>query len=83
MLVLSRKQGEKIILTVGTVEIDIMVTEIHSDRVKIGIKAPPEVTINRQEVQDRMRRDEFNASYQQAVKRHETTDQESDKAGKR
>ncbi len=51
MLVLSRKLNEAIII--GQ-DIEIVVLEIHSDRVKLGFVAPPEVSINRREVQDRI-----------------------------
>lgn len=46
MLVLSRKLGES--LVVG--EIEIKVTEIAGDRVKIGIEAPKSLKIMRKEL---------------------------------
>ena len=46
MLVLSRKLGESLI--VG--EIEIKVTEISGDRVKIGIEAPKSLKIMRKEL---------------------------------
>ena len=54
MLVLSRKIGEDIIIG-GSIHITI--TAIKGDRVRIGVEAPPEVRVDRQEVRDR--KDEF------------------------
>ena len=51
MLVLSRKQNEAI--KIGQ-DIEIVVLEVHGDRVKLGFKAPPEVPIHRREVHDRI-----------------------------
>lgn len=49
MLVVSRKVGEKIY--VGD-DIVIIVTDIDRGKVRIGIKAPPDVTILREELKD-------------------------------
>lgn len=50
MLVLTRKPGEQIV--VGN-SIRITVVSIGQGRVKIGVEAPPNVSIDRQEVHDR------------------------------
>ncbi len=47
MLVLSRKKDEKIIIGDN---IEIMVVEIQGDKVRLGIDAPREVTVHREEV---------------------------------
>ena len=47
MLVLSRKKDEKIIIGDN---IAIMVVDIQGDKVRLGIEAPREVTVHRQEV---------------------------------
>jgi carbon storage regulator CsrA len=47
MLVLTRKCGESIILDNHIV---IQVVQISGNRVRIGIKAPPEVAIKREEL---------------------------------
>ncbi len=47
MLVLSRKKDEKIII--GD-KIAIMVVDIQGDKVRLGIEAPREVTVHREEV---------------------------------
>ena len=50
MLVLSRKVGEEIV--VGS-NIRIAVVAIQGEKVRIGITAPKDVTVDRQEVHDR------------------------------
>ncbi|HZS75116.1 MAG TPA: carbon storage regulator [Ktedonobacteraceae bacterium] len=47
MLVLRRKVGENIILD-GVIVVSVLAVE--GDRVKIGITAPPEITIVREEL---------------------------------
>ena len=47
MLVLSRKLGEKIIIEPG---IEIAVVEIQGGKVRLGIEAPRDVSIRRQEL---------------------------------
>lgn len=51
MLVLTRKQGEEILI--GH-DIQITVTAIVGDKVRIGISAPPEVRVDRREVRLRI-----------------------------
>ena len=51
MLVLSRKKGQSIIIGDN---IEITVVEIQGDTVRIGINAPREVAIHRQEVFDQI-----------------------------
>lgn len=55
MLVLSRKTEEKIILTNGDGD-DIVITVVELDRgrVKLGISAPPDVKIYRDELLGRL-----------------------------
>lgn len=50
MLVLTRKVNEEIVIQVAGHEIVIMPTDIRTERVRIGIKAPDEVQIWRREV---------------------------------
>lgn len=51
MLVLSRKAGEKIMI--GD-DIEIVVLRISGSTVRLGIKAPPEILIHRQELKEAM-----------------------------
>lgn len=54
MLVLSRKKDEKIII--GD-KITIMVIEIRGDKVRLGIEAPKDITVHRQEVYEAIKRE--------------------------
>jgi carbon storage regulator len=49
MLVLSRKPGESVVID-GRIKVKIV--RLEGDVVKIGIEAPPDVPIHRQEVYD-------------------------------
>jgi len=49
MLVLSRKKNESIIIND---DITLTVVEIRGDKVRLGIEAPKNVTVHRQEVYD-------------------------------
>lgn len=52
MLVLTRKVGQKIVLpSCNTV---ITITAIRGSQVNLGIAAPPEITVNREEVARRI-----------------------------
>ncbi len=51
MLVLSRKRGEAITIGNG---VTVTVLAVQGDRVKIGIVAPAEVPVHRQEMHDRI-----------------------------
>lgn len=48
MLVLSRKIGERIMLPEQN--ITLVVVDVHGNRVRLGIEAPPDVTILREEL---------------------------------
>ncbi len=52
MLVLSRKKNESIIIND---DIILTVVEIRGDKVRLGIEAPKEVTVHRQEVYEAIR----------------------------
>lgn len=53
MLVLSRRPSERIVLHVGGLRVDLVVVEIRSDKVRLGIDAPPEISVLRAELLDR------------------------------
>jgi carbon storage regulator len=51
MLVLSRKRGEMITIGNG---VTVTVLAVRGDRVKIGVVAPAEVPVHRQEIHERI-----------------------------
>ena len=55
MLVLSRKKNESIIIADHIV---ITVVEIRGDKVRLGIEAPKEIPVHRQEIYDAIQREE-------------------------
>ena len=61
MLVLSRKKSEQIVINE---DITITVVEIRGDKVRLGIEAPKEVPVHRQEVFDAIQRHEPHPSQQ-------------------
>lgn len=50
MLVLSRREGESI--RIGD-DIELVVTEVHGNHVKLGIRAPRHIPVHRKELLDR------------------------------
>ncbi len=53
MLVLSRKKNESIVIDD---RIKIVVVEIRGDKVRLGVEAPKEVPVHRQEVYEAIKR---------------------------
>jgi carbon storage regulator len=64
MLVLSRKKNESIVIND---DITIVVVEIRGDKVRLGVDAPKEVPVHRQEVYEAIRRNAQNTSEASAV----------------
>ena len=58
MLVLTRKQNENIVIND---DITIVVVEIRGGRVRLGIEAPREVPVHRNEVYEAIRRHQAGA----------------------
>jgi carbon storage regulator len=54
MLVLTRRVGEDIIID-GSIRVSI--TAIKGEKVRIGITAPPDIRVDREEVHERMQKD--------------------------
>lgn len=57
MLVLSRKKNESIVIND---DITVTVVEIRGDKVRLGIVAPKEIPVHRQEVHDAIHGKEAN-----------------------
>lgn len=51
MLVLTRRVGESIVIGNGIV---VKIVEIRGDQIRVGITAPPQVTVHRQEVYEQI-----------------------------
>ena len=54
MLVLTRMQNEKIVMTPCGIRITVMVIAIRGDKVRLGIEAPKDVPVHREEVQNQI-----------------------------
>jgi carbon storage regulator len=63
MLVLSRKRDERIVIGGNSV---ITVIEVRGDKVRLGIEAPKEVAVHRQEIYDAIVRETNRDSAQRA-----------------
>ena len=61
MLVLSRKKNESIVIND---DITIVVVEIRGDKVRLGVEAPKEVPVHRNEVYEAIRRNQHENSDQ-------------------
>jgi carbon storage regulator len=64
MLVLSRKKNESIIIND---DITIVVVEIRGDKVRLGVEAPKEVPVHRNEVYEAIRRNQKPESDEQTI----------------
>lgn len=56
MLILARREGEAIVVTHGDLEIRILVVELRSNRVRLGVAAGRDVTIHREEIHKKILR---------------------------
>ena len=59
MLVLSRKIGEKIVIGDNIV---VTIVDIRGDKVRLGINAPSEIPVHRQEVYEAIQRENIRAA---------------------
>jgi carbon storage regulator len=66
MLVLSRQRDESIIIGDNIV---ITVVDIRGDKVRLGIDAPKEIPVHRQEVYDAIQRENMQAAPKEAPAR--------------
>ncbi len=56
MLVLSRMKDERIIIGDGEAQVTITVVAVRGNKVRLGIDAPRDVAVHRQEVHDAIKR---------------------------
>lgn len=68
MLVLSRKKNESIVIND---DITIVVVEIRGDKVRLGVEAPKEVPVHRNEVYEAIRRNQHESNDQPS--QHDTS----------
>ncbi len=59
MLVLTRKTNESIMIGDS---IEVVVVEVHGEQVRLGIKAPREVTVHRREVYEAIQKENIQAA---------------------
>jgi carbon storage regulator len=59
MLILTRKQGESV--AIGD-DIKVTVVEIQGKQVKLGVKAPREIAVHRQEVYEKIQEENIRAA---------------------
>ena len=67
MLVLARQRDESIIIGDTVV---VTVVDIRGDKVRLGIQAPPEITVHRREVYEAIQRENRTASRMQPDEAH-------------
>ena len=70
MLVLSRKVGQKIIIADN---IEVTVLEIRGDKVRLGITAPRDVPVHREEIHRRLARETANNNHESEATRNALT----------
>lgn len=71
MLVLSRKKNESIVIND---DIHIVVVEIRGDKVRLGVEAPKEVPVHRNEVYEAIRRNQHDSLDQASPEDATTTE---------
>lgn len=53
MLILTRRPSETLVITVGDQRVDVTILGYQGSQVKVGVKADPDVTIDREEIYNR------------------------------
>jgi len=54
MLLLTRRIGETIIIEIPGATVEVTIMGIHGNQVRLGITAPKNVPVNREEIYDRI-----------------------------
>lgn len=50
MLILTRRPKENLVITIDGRRIDVCILRLQGSQVKIGVKADPDVTVDREEI---------------------------------
>lgn len=66
MLILSRRAGEALIIGDETRKVTVTILEVKGKQVRIGIEAPSDVKVHREEIYDRIRENEAIAKAESA-----------------
>lgn len=54
MLVLSRKKGEAVVISLGDLRVSMTIVEVRGDKVRVGFSAPDDVQVHRSEIQEQI-----------------------------
>ncbi len=64
MLILSRKKNESIIISDN---VEVMVTEVNGEHVKLGIKAPRHISVHRKEIYEAIKKENMAAAKTRSI----------------
>lgn len=67
MLVLTRRTNEELVITLGKQRVVVRVVDVSRDRARLGIIAPREVAVHREEVARRIAQEEAQRETQLAA----------------
>ncbi len=71
MLILNRKPGQKLIIGDGTIQVKIL--NVDGNDVKVGINAPNEISVHREEVYLRIQKEKYKLSNEMGFKTNVVT----------
>ena len=58
MLILTRKTGETLCIGEGENKVDVMVLGVKGNQVRIGVIAPKDIPVHREEIYERIQREQ-------------------------
>lgn len=71
MLILSRHEGESVIIADGAIKVTVV--DIRGDKVRIGLEADPNIEIHRQEVWEAIQKEKQDGEAQREAQRTSST----------